>query len=209
MSRSSQTYSGDIRSGINIIQYSLLCSRENFSIPNVFETTSNDELFHMLGVLLYAKRENDGVYFPETELLVREELRRPPSTREINDVLEMSKTSADTVMMFLHEHEPNFSGSIAATRKVFDAMSFCDSISTEWEARLIGQDFVSQICARSTVFHNYRANRIARGLYKYSRPKWFWLTNQVQTLKEEILDVMKSSGSSDRHFGEMCVLEFT
>ncbi|KAL6734842.1 hypothetical protein Aduo_005338 [Ancylostoma duodenale] len=194
---------GDIRSGINIIQYSLLCSRENFSIPNVFEATSNDELFHMLGVLLYAKRENDGVNFLETELPVREELRRPSPTREINDVLEMSKTSADTVMMFLHEHEPNFSGSTAATRKVFDAMSFCDSISTEWEARLIGQDFVSQICARSTMFYNYRANRIARGLYKYSRPKWFRLSNQVQTLKEEILDVMKSSGSSNRHFGEI------
>ncbi|EPB70072.1 hypothetical protein ANCCEY_10837 [Ancylostoma ceylanicum] len=184
---------GDIRSGINIIQYSLLCSRENFSIPNVFEATSNDE------------RENDGIYCLEMELPVREELRRPPPTREINDVLEMSKTSADTVMMFLHEHEPNFSGSIAATRKVFDAMSFCDSISTEWEARLIGQDFVSQICARSTMFYNYRANRIARGLYKYNRPKWFRLSNQIQTLKEEILDVMKSSGSFDRHFGEIDV----
>lgn len=46
---------------------------------------------------------------------------------------------------------------------------------------------------------------IARGLYKYNRPKWFRLSSQVQALKEEIVDVMKSSGSSGRRFGEVYV----
>lgn len=55
----------------------------------------------MLGVLLYAKRENDGVYCLEVELPLREELRRPPPTRDINDVLEMSKASADTVSLVM------------------------------------------------------------------------------------------------------------
>ncbi|ETN78536.1 Rad17 cell cycle checkpoint protein [Necator americanus] len=149
---------GDIRSAISIIQFSLLCSREKFAIPKVFEATSNDELFHMLGVLLYAKREKEGSNFSEIEMAVREDLRRPLPTRDINDVLDMSKASAATVMMFLHEHEPNFSGSISATRKVFDSMSLCDSMSSDWETRQISQDFVSQICARSTMFYNYKAN---------------------------------------------------
>ncbi|VDM70935.1 unnamed protein product [Strongylus vulgaris] len=107
--------------------------------------------------------------------------------------------------MFLHEHEPNFAGSVKATRKVFDAMSFCDSISTYWETRTLAQDLVSQVCARATMFYNYKANRIARGFYKYIRPKWFRLYTQTQSLREELNDVMKSSGSSDLHFGEIDV----
>lgn len=70
--------------------------------------------------------------------------------------------------MFLHEHEPNFSGSIATTRKVFDVMSFCDSISTDWEARLIGQDFVSQVSGLSYLSllqHNYLLQTINEAYY--------------------------------------------
>ncbi|KHJ83456.1 hypothetical protein OESDEN_16847 [Oesophagostomum dentatum] len=125
--------------------------------------------------------------------------------RYINDVLEMSKTTADTVMMFLHEHEPNFSGSIAATKKVLDTMSLCDSISTEWESRLLGQDLVSQVCARATMFYNYKANRIARGFYKYNRPRWFRLSSQIQTLNEELRDAMRLFGPANLHCGEIDV----
>ncbi|VDM64244.1 unnamed protein product [Angiostrongylus costaricensis] len=79
-------------------------------------------LFHMLGALLYAKRRNDNPRISGIESTVREELRRPPSTREINDILDMSRASADTVMMFLYEHEPKFSGTVSATQKAFDAI---------------------------------------------------------------------------------------
>ncbi|KAJ1371026.1 hypothetical protein KIN20_032895 [Parelaphostrongylus tenuis] len=181
---------GDIRSAINIIQCSLLSSRENFYIPPIFEATSNDELFHMLGALLYAKRQNNNPETSRQEDTVREELRRPPPTREINDILDMSRASPDTVMMFLHEHEPKFSGTIAATRKVFDAMSISDALLNSWENRLLVQDYSSQICARATVFYNYQANRIARGFYHYSRPKWYLLADKTTELRKEVTEVM-------------------
>lgn len=37
-----------MRCAINIIQFSLLCSRDCFSIPNVFEGASNDEVLSLL-----------------------------------------------------------------------------------------------------------------------------------------------------------------
>ncbi|KAE9413775.1 hypothetical protein Angca_002762, partial [Angiostrongylus cantonensis] len=150
---------GDVRSAINIIQCSLLCSRGNFHIPPIFEATFNDELFHMLGALLYAKRQNDNPRISGIESTVREELRRPPSTREINDILDMSRASADTVIMFLYEHEPKFAGTVSATQKAFEAMSVSDALSNSWENRVLGQDYSSQISARATVFYNYDANR--------------------------------------------------
>lgn len=51
--------------------------------------------------------------------------------------------------MFLHEHEPNFSGSIANTRKVLDAMSMSDAMSSVWETRQISQEYSSQVLLRS------------------------------------------------------------
>ncbi|KAJ1371560.1 hypothetical protein KIN20_033529, partial [Parelaphostrongylus tenuis] len=101
---------GDIRSAINIIQCSLLSSRENFYIPPIFEATSNDELFHMLGALLYAKRQNNNPETSRQEDTVREELRRPPPTREINDILDMSRASPDTGIArgFYHYSRPKW-----------------------------------------------------------------------------------------------------
>lgn len=53
----------------------------------------------MLGSLLYAKRVSEGSDFPEQELTVRGDLRRPSPKREVNDILLMSKASADTVSL--------------------------------------------------------------------------------------------------------------
>ncbi|KAK5981690.1 Rad17 cell cycle checkpoint protein [Trichostrongylus colubriformis] len=195
---------GDIRSAINIIQFALLSSHEKFSLPNVFEAASSDELFHMLGSLLYAKRQSETEY-SDVELTVREDLRRPLPTREVNDTLLMSRASADTVMMFLHEHEPNFSGSVACTRKVLDAMSVSDAMSTMWETRQISQEYSSQICARATMYYNYKANRIARGFYAYHRPKWFSVSEKTTALKHEMNEVLRFFGSSDHHCADMCV----
>ncbi|VDO19610.1 unnamed protein product [Heligmosomoides polygyrus] len=162
-------------------------------------------LFHMLGSLLYAKRVSEGSDFPEQELTVRGDLRRPSPKREVNDILLMSKASADTVMMFLHEHEPNFSGSIANTRKVLDAMSMSDAMSSVWETRQISQEYSSQVCARATMFYNYRANRVARGFYSYSRPKWYPLSEKTTELQKEVREVMCCSASSQRHCADMDV----
>ncbi|KJH44640.1 hypothetical protein DICVIV_09328 [Dictyocaulus viviparus] len=85
---------GDMCRAINTIHYSLMCTRDNFSVPPIFEVASYDELFHMLGVLLYAKR-NDFPSNLDLQSTVREELQRPPFTRDINDVLDMSKVSPD------------------------------------------------------------------------------------------------------------------
>lgn len=117
----------------------------------------------------------------------------------------MSKASADTVMMFLHEHEPNFSGSIANTRKVLDAMSMSDAMSSVWETRQISQEYSSQVCARATMFYNYRANRVARGFYSYSRPKWYPLSEKTTELQKEVREVMCCSASSQRHCADMDV----
>ncbi|WKX97515.1 hypothetical protein Q1695_013292 [Nippostrongylus brasiliensis] len=184
---------GDLRNAINVLQFSLLCSRNTFSLPDIFENTSNDDLYHMLGSLLYAKRENEGISLPEVEESVRQDLRRPPSTRDVNDVLSMSKASADTVMMFLHEHEPNFTGSIGTLRHVLDSMSISDALSSDWTSRPVAQEYCSQICARATVFHNYGENRPELGFYSYSRPKWFPLTRQIAELRREIRDEMPLS----------------
>ncbi|XGW10721.1 hypothetical protein V3C99_012325 [Haemonchus contortus] len=195
---------GDIRSAINIIQFSLLCCQEKFTIPDVFEAASSDELFHMLGSLLYAKRQSDTEY-PDEELAVREDLRRPAPTRAIDDTLLMSRASAETVMMFLHEHEPNFSGSISSTRKVLDAMSVSDALSPMWETRHISQEYSSQICARATIFYNFKANRIARGFYAYKRPQWSVLDEKTTQLKRELNEVLRLPGSSDGCFAEIYV----
>ncbi|VDO06599.1 unnamed protein product [Haemonchus placei] len=195
---------GDIRSAINIIQFSLQCCQEKFTIPDVFEVASTDELFHMLGSLLYAKRQSETEY-PDVELGVREDLRRPAPTRAINDTLSMSRASAETVMMFLHEHEPNFSGSISSIRKVLDAMSVSDALSQMWETRHISQEYSSQICARATIFYNYKANRIARGFYAYRRPQWSVLDEKTTQLKRELNEVLRLPGSSDGRFAEIYV----
>uniref|UniRef100_A0A0K0DH43 P-loop containing nucleoside triphosphate hydrolase protein n=1 Tax=Angiostrongylus cantonensis TaxID=6313 RepID=A0A0K0DH43_ANGCA len=152
-----------------------------------------NRLFHMLGALLYAKRQNDNPRISGIESTVREELRRPPSTREINDILDMSRASADTVIMFLYEHEPKFAGTVSATQKAFEAMSVSDALSNSWENRVLGQDYSSQISARATVFYNYDANRIARGFYHYSRPKWCLLADKSAELRKEITEVMSPS----------------
>ncbi|KAK6027443.1 Rad17 cell cycle checkpoint protein [Ostertagia ostertagi] len=207
---------GDIRSAINVIQFSLLSSREKFSVPDFFEASSNDELFHMLGSLLYAKRQSETDY-PDVELNVREDLRRPSPTREINDVLSMSRASAETVMMFLHEHEPNFSGSIASTRKVLDAMSVSDAMSEMWESRHISQEYSSQVlalqymCTCHSAFYNFQGRivlfkGIARGFYAYNRPKWCPLADRTTQLKREINEEFRFSfGSSEQHCADICV----
>ncbi|KAK6057276.1 hypothetical protein COOONC_05207 [Cooperia oncophora] len=161
----------------------------------------------MLGSLLYAKRQSEAG-FPDVELSVREDLRRPSPTREINDVLLMSRASADTVMMFLHEHEPNFSGSLASTRRVLEAMSVSDAMSVMWETRHISQEYSSQICARATMFYNYKATRIACGFYAYNRPKWFPLTDKATQLQQEMNEVFRCNESSEHHRAAMLVFSF-
>ncbi|VDL77257.1 unnamed protein product [Nippostrongylus brasiliensis] len=97
------------------------------------------------------------------------------------------------VMMFLHEHEPNFTGSIGTLRHVLDSMSISDALSSDWTSRPVAQEYCSQICARATVFHNYGGNRSELGFYSYSRPKWFPLTKQIAELRREIRDEMPLS----------------
>uniref|UniRef100_A0A1I7WY36 RGS domain-containing protein n=1 Tax=Heterorhabditis bacteriophora TaxID=37862 RepID=A0A1I7WY36_HETBA len=129
----------DLRSAINMLQFSLLSSDQTFTLSSALEATLNDDMFHMLGRLLYAKREVDFESF-DTDINLSAELRRPHLERDVNDIIEMTKAPAEVVLCFLHEHEPRFSPSLIATRKFLDTLSFCDSVCDTWGSRFTYMD---------------------------------------------------------------------
>ncbi|CAI4221989.1 unnamed protein product [Auanema sp. JU1783] len=179
--------SGDIRAALNIIQFSLSNSGNKANLEALHQGAFTSTIFHQIGSLLNAKRKEvtddsfDTCNVPS----------RPPLIREAEEILEMTNASPAMITSFLHEHEPNFSPSISATRRVFELFSYCDSLSSRWEFREKVNEYSAQICTRAVQFHNYgeKENK-SRSTYCITKPKFNELEKDVRSSLKQVQSVV-------------------
>lgn len=163
-----ESANGDVRVAVNMLQFN--------STAKLTATGCNrEEVFHMLGRILYAKRvEKSG-----------KKGERPPLEKNVNEIIEMSSMGHEKVIDFLHEHELKFVSNLETMRKVTDVFSICDSMDSSWEVKKrIPDEYISQIAARAVMYWNY-GNEKKSGLITFHKPLLHELTKFVQNLKED------------------------
>ncbi|PAV58451.1 hypothetical protein WR25_12384 [Diploscapter pachys] len=179
---------GDLRSAMNILR---MCPRgDRDTAKQLLDShisADQDDSFHMMGRILYAKRQGYG---SQDEWPVQ----RPPTERDVNQILEMSTMTPSRIVEFLHEHHLAFSPNIKSTCKILDTISAMDSATSYWETRMRADDeYNSQTVARTIMYHNYPPvvpRDFCRGrLYAFHKPKWWTLDKEIGELKTSLREL--------------------
>ncbi|EFO19997.2 hypothetical protein LOAG_08495 [Loa loa] len=186
--------SGDIRTAIHNLQLCFDGYREFNEICPLHSSTLVDP-YHSLGKLLYAKRCNkaDGDWKKAEEKL-KIELRKVysrdyPPKDDISEVLDKSGMNADKLVIFLHEHEPNFAPSLSSYLGILNNISLFDSTLSRWEVRMdsILSSYMGEVAARSTIFYNFGCkSKQGGGRYCFHKPRYSDEAFQVFSKEREI-----------------------
>uniref|UniRef100_A0A0R3RXM1 Cell cycle checkpoint protein RAD17 n=1 Tax=Elaeophora elaphi TaxID=1147741 RepID=A0A0R3RXM1_9BILA len=192
--RIAENSNGDIRTAIQNLQLCFNGNREFNEISHLHPSTLIDP-YHSLGKLLYAKRcDKADDDWKKSEEKLKVELRKlhsrdyPPKD-DVSEVLTKNGMNADKLVMFLHEHEPNFAPSLPSYLGVLNNISLFDSAFGRWEVRSDSNlsSYVSEVAARSIVFHNFGfKSRQGRGIYRFHKPRNSEGDFQVFSRKKEI-----------------------
>ncbi|MFH4979049.1 hypothetical protein AB6A40_005758 [Gnathostoma spinigerum] len=178
--RIAESADGDIRCAVNNLQLSIDENRSLVNDVKLCSSSSQTDVFHSLGKLLYAKRlESADRSWTETENLLSKNLlqyrRDCPPKSYVDDIISRSGLSSDQMMSFLQEHEVYFLGVISDCRRVFYNISLMDCTFNSWQLRESPyvDEYEAQVSARSTLFFNSSTRpNFGRSLYKFHKPRW-------------------------------------
>ncbi|MCP9262040.1 BMA-HPR-17 [Dirofilaria immitis] len=216
--RIAENSSGDIRTAIHNLQLCFDGSREFIEIFPLQSPILVDP-YHSLGKLLYAKRcDKADDNWKKAEEKLKIELRKVysrdyPPKDDISEVFNKSGMSAETLVMFIHEHEPNFAPSLSCYLGILNNISLFDSAFGSWEVRInsILNSYMGEVAARSTVFIissakadevRFRINLlinadpfdlILRRMYHFHKPRCHDEDFQLFSRKKEIHAAFPSS----------------
>ncbi|KAM3719038.1 Cell cycle checkpoint protein [Dirofilaria immitis] len=199
--RIAENSSGDIRTAIHNLQLCFDGSREFIEIFPLQSPILVDP-YHSLGKLLYAKRcDKADDNWKKAEEKLKIELRKVysrdyPPKDDISEVFNKSGMSAETLVMFIHEHEPNFAPSLSCYLGILNNISLFDSAFGSWEVRInsILNSYMGEVAARSTVFYNFeRKSRRIRRMYHFHKPRCHDEDFQLFSRKKEIHAAFPSS----------------
>nr|CRZ22570.1 Bm8655 [Brugia malayi] len=185
---------GDIRTAIHNLQ---LCidGRKKFSEICPLHSSTLVDPYHSLGKLLYAKRcDKADSDWKKAEGKLKIALRKTysrdfPPKDDVSEVLDKSGMNADKLVMFLHEHEPNFAPSLSSYLGILNNISLFDSALSRWEVRMdsVLSSYIGEVAARSTIFYNFGCRtRQGRGLYRFYKPHCFENGFQAFSKEKEI-----------------------
>lgn len=182
---------GDIRAAINNLQLSI---DEDKRIINILPLHSSAlvDSFHCLGKLLYAKRcdkADNNWKTAEGFLKIKHHARDCPPKDDISELLDKTGMDGDMLIMFLHEHVPNFAPSLLSLSCILNNISLLDSTFSHWEVRKDSNInwYASEVVARSTVFYNYtRKRKHEKGIYHFHKPQCCEEDFQVYSKKKEM-----------------------
>ncbi|VDK71724.1 unnamed protein product [Litomosoides sigmodontis] len=170
---------GDIRAAIHNLQ---LCFDGNrrFNETYCLQSSVLIDPYHCLGKLLYAKRfDKADDDWKKAEEKLKIELRGlysrdyPPKD-DVSEVLTKCGMNAEKMVMFLHEHEPNFAPSLLSYLGILNNISLFDSAFGHWEVRMDSNFnlYMGEVTARSTVFYNFGCkSRQSSGMYRFHKPR--------------------------------------
>ncbi|CAG9534975.1 unnamed protein product, partial [Cercopithifilaria johnstoni] len=185
---------GDIRTAIHNLQ---LCFDGNggFNETCYLHSSTLVDPYHSLGKLLYAKRcDKADDDWKNAEEKLKVELRKVysrdyPPKDDVSEVLAKSGMNADKLVMFIHEHEPNFAPSLSSYLGILNNISLFDSVSSRWEVRMDSNfsSYMGEVAGRSTVFHNFGCkSKQSRGMYRFHKPRCSEEDFQVFSKQKEI-----------------------
>ncbi|CAD6192461.1 unnamed protein product [Caenorhabditis auriculariae] len=172
-----ESANGDIRNAVNMLQ--MASTTTSKGVDGCMYRTNRDEMLHMLGRILHAKR------LPTEKNQSSDS--RPPLERDVNEVVDMSNVTTSTLLSYLHEHELSFCDNLKSVRRVFDDLSLCDALGARWEVRgRLPIECFSQFVARSIMYHNFRTEKKCR-MFALTRPKNMDLVKEVEVFQKELL----------------------
>ncbi len=90
------------------------------------------DLFHALGKVLYAKREEGAA---ENDSALKPELRRSPLLSDPEEVLSRAPASPESFSCFLHQNYPPFFTAVGDLAEAADRISRADPFFVEWTVR--------------------------------------------------------------------------
>jgi len=208
-----ESANGDIRTAMQNLR---LCTGGGSRVdPSLlFDSFDSIDFFHLIGKVLYSKRSPsipvceeqlrslDSRHSREEQLgslASRHSRFRPKSDSDPNAIIDLTHTSGNKLAEFLHENEPEFSGTIHRLFAVEEDLSFFDGMSGDWRVSQhpIADEYCSQIAVRSIMFNNYQTiseskKGSSRGLYKMRHPR----SREANRRRDQKADTLAQPGLS-------------
>lgn len=210
-----ESVGGDLRAGINALEFACLNDnkdlKEAFNSVSMtassksFKSTKKSDkksatsselskiggkdqglvMFHALGKILYAKREESM----ESEKLP---MHLQPHSRKIlksnpEEVIEKSTLSADAFNCFLHQNYPPFYTKLEDVTRLSEYLSLSDLFMNEWSSggKVSLTEYGACVGARAIMFCNSSPNQ-KLGMRKMNKPEYY---TTVRTVRQRQYDL--------------------
>ena len=214
-----ESVGGDLRAGINALQFS--CLNDTRDLKKAFESVSkiasskskggakkNENkivselsriggkdrglvMFHALGKILYAKREEtmENQELPEhLKGDVRKVLKSNP-----DEVLDKSTLSADAFNCFLHQNYFPFYSKLEDCQRLSDYFSLGDLFLNEWShgGKISLTEYGGLVGARATVFCN-SAPAPSSGMRKLVKPEHYAAVRRLRQRQHDLNNIFQA-----------------
>ncbi|CAD5125919.1 DgyrCDS14101 [Dimorphilus gyrociliatus] len=195
---------GDIRCCINALQIAMVSDKglnTKSTKEYVHSSKGRDSglfLFHALGKILYAKREEIHIIKEvKEESEPPAELYRKPLKENPEEVFERVGLTADCFSSFLQQNYLDFYGDIYDIANTAEAFSVVDTMVSNWNTRSSLEGTIASYASRSIMFYNTkkRANyptNSKKKLQPLKKPLFMTVRNQMGENKQNIERLFQS-----------------
>jgi len=143
------------------------------------------DMFHALGKILYAKREDapESGFLPEQ----LEYQRRKPLSANPEEVCSLTNLSEEAFTCFLHHNYPPFYSDVNDVSRMLDYFSLCDPLLQDWgtTGKIDVKEYGVSVVARSVMFCN-KNPAASKGMRKLTKPEFYSNRRQIEANKERL-----------------------
>jgi len=139
----------------------------------------NLDIFHGLGKILYAKREQEfeeGYLPTHLESKRRQKLEANPEA-----VFEMTSMEEEPFCCYLHHSYPHFYSDISEASKLMEYISLGDTLLQDWgiSGKINIKQYGVSMVSRAVMFNN-QAQKASQGMRKFTKPDFYAANRNIQ-----------------------------